>query len=140
MRKKRKLDYDIKSEVKKAILEAYKEIDLNKSKNSLSNDFIKTPLVWFFRIIGIIFLLTSFMFIGTFVKLLVDNKIIDIWMGFNYFIVILSFFMLSILFSVYFIKIAKELKREFDAQYLLAYFSAIVSLSALVISLVSLFK
>ena len=138
--RKRKIKITTKDEIKNAILEAYEKIEMNKQKNNLSSDFIKTPLILFFRIISVFCAIFGILFIVTLITMFRENKILNITDAIISIVFMAIVFVLVILFSIYFSKISKEIKVEKDVQYLLTYFSAVVSLLALIISFVGLIK
>ncbi|MDR3540672.1 MAG: hypothetical protein P4L69_06830 [Desulfosporosinus sp.] len=127
-----------KNVIKEIIIEAYKEIEEQKRIKHTPTEFLKLPLSLIFESLKVILGLLAFAFLLVPI-FLISTKGFNIANCFQGAISI-SIAALCGLFALVFHKTGNEVEKETDKYYIVAYFSAIVSLVALVVALIGLFK
>lgn len=126
-----------KETIKEAIFECHHKIRKEQDQMHEPTEFLKIPLELMFGAIGIILSFFAIMF---------PIALFLMWgdvMGSNRALYILFVVMITLLCGVFAIlsfNTGRELKYETDKNYIVSYFSAIVSFTALIISLISILK
>ncbi len=142
MKKSMKTIQISKETIIEAILSANKKIDEEKEEEfKLSSSLIRTPLVFLFISTGVAFILLAIsliinIFYGSAVNDLPDGMVDKIIFYIIYFPIAIFIFILGIGFF----KASSEIKKVKDQNILIAYFSAITSVIALVVSIISINK
>ena len=135
---------DTKNLTKKDIIEAFvtasEIIEKKKEKDSFASDFLKYPIVVSFRTLSVVLGILAISVIGTFVVMIKDNKITDWTNGISIFLLLISLFLLLVIFVIYCWKVSTEIKKEKDKNFIISYFSAIIVIVALIISIMAYLK
>jgi len=124
--------------IKEAIVEAYKEIGKNENSGRDSSEFLKFPMDGILYVLTIIFAFLTLVFaIGVFyVPITMGFSLSNILTMFISFVATLFF----LLFTMLTWRARKEILKETDKNYIVAFFSAFTSLLALVIALISIIR
>lgn len=127
-----------KTIIKEIILESYKEIEQQRSIKNIATEFLKLPLSFIFFMLKFVLAVLAVTFLIVPFALIYKE-------GFHVSHILILVLSLSItvicgLSSLVCHRAGKDVEKETDKYYIVNYFSAIVSFTALIIALIGLYK